>query len=591
LPSHASRRLRAVTVLAAASVLGLVTTTAIAATSPPLPHSPSAGGTQYAVGVPVCATPKPGDAQCFAIRRVLVSKGTFGARAFHPLAATAAGPNAVTAGLGGGYTPADLASAYGVNPAGGSGQTVALVDAFNDPNITSNLNTFDAHYRLPAETASSFKVVGQTGLTTALPVNDTTGWSVEETLDVDTVRGLCHKCKIVLVEANSQTQTDLALSVNEAVKLGATEVSNSYGYPEQNNPTEPPDPHEVADYTHPGVVMTVSTGDDGWYDFDLIAGVNSPDEPATLPGVVGVGGTSLTLNPNGTRAAETVWNDNGPADVYEQALKVTLGATGGGCSTIYSAPAWQRIVAGHARLGCGTKKSPADISADADYLTGFDTYDTYVDEAGDGTGWATIGGTSLASPIIAALWALAGGAHGVANPAVSLYGHSGAHSPFYDVTVGGNSWCEAQAVCQLGGSALNSSGAAGLLDCATNTAGHSLSDSAQCDAEPGFDGPTGLGAPKGLTEFRPATPSARITAPAHLTAGKAARFSGAKSTDPYPGGRITKYTWSWGDGSKSSTGAKASHRFKKAGKHTVRLTVTDSYGQKGTTANRVTVKK
>ncbi|HEX3823622.1 MAG TPA: PKD domain-containing protein [Mycobacteriales bacterium] len=591
--SQSSRRLRALAVVAAGSLVALSATTAVAAAGNPATtgSGTSTSTTEYAIGVPECTAPAPGDAQCFAMRRVVVSKGTFGARAFHPLASSAAASsNGVTRGPGGGYTPADLASAYGINPAsGGTGQTVALVDAFNDPNITLNLNSFDSHYGLPAETASSFRVVGQTG-TSTLPANDTTGWSTEESLDVDTVRGLCHHCKIILVEANSQSQTDLGLSVNEAVKLGATEISNSYGYPEQNDPSQPTDPNEIADYTHPGVVMTVSTGDDGWYDYDFIDAINSPDQPSTLPGVIGVGGTTLNLTPAGRRASETVWNDNGPYDVNEQGFGAALGATGGGCSTLYTAPAWQHHVAGYGSLGCATMRSPADISADADYLTGYDIYDTFADHAGDGGGWETIGGTSLASPIIAAMWALAGGAHGMAHPAATLYGHSGAHSPFYDVTVGGNSWCEAQAVCQLGGSTLNSNGAAGLVDCATNAAGVSLSDTGQCDAEPGYDGPTGLGAPNGLSEFRPATPTARISAPAHVLTRKTAKFSGAKSSDPYPGGEITKYTWSWGDGSKPSTGAKASHRFTKAGKHTVRLTVSDSYGQTGTTTTKVTVK-
>jgi PKD domain len=223
-----------------------------------------------------------------------------------------------------------------------------------------------------------------------------------------------------------------------------------------------------------------------------------------------------------------------------------------------------------------------------------DTYDSY---AGGGHvfDWATAGGTSIGSPIIAAMFALAGGAHGMTNPAATLYGHSGKGSPFYDVTVGGNSYCDAAAVCQSAGNTqglgtnLNAATAA-LLDCATDVAGKSLNDTAQCDAEPGYDGPSGLGTPNGLSEFRPASPTAVITAPAKLVVGKPDSFSAKHSTDPYPGGHITTYRWTWGSGS-ASTSKHPSHRFTKAGTYVVRLVVTDSLGRSGTATAHVTVKR
>ena len=128
--------------------------------------------------------------------------------------------------------PATLASAYGYAGApGGSGQTVAIVDAFDDPKIEQDLATFDAHYGLPACTHANgcFTKVGQTGSTTELPAADTPGWSVEIALDVQSAHGACPSCKILLVEASSETFSDLAAAVDEAVTLGASEVSNSYG--------------------------------------------------------------------------------------------------------------------------------------------------------------------------------------------------------------------------------------------------------------------------------------------------------------------------------------------------------------------------
>ncbi len=115
------------------------------------------------------------------------------------------GAGAVTAGPSGGLTPEDLASAYGYSPtSSGTGQTVGIVDAFDDPEIESDLAQFDTHYELPACTTANgcFKKVGQTG-TSSLPAADKEGWSVEITLDVETVHAVCPNCRILLVEANN----------------------------------------------------------------------------------------------------------------------------------------------------------------------------------------------------------------------------------------------------------------------------------------------------------------------------------------------------------------------------------------------------
>src|SRR5436853_2461168 len=198
----------------------------------------------YAVGKPVCKAPKnpltAHKAWCTALRRVLVKAGTKNALPFTP-AAGATG--AATMGPNFGLTPSDIVSAYhlSTSPTAGSGQTVAVVDAFNDPNIESDLGTFDTNYGLPTCTIANgcLKVVSQTGSTSALPVDDTTGWSVEESLDVEAAHGACPACHILLVEADSENNSDLAVAENEAAALHANEISNSFRGPGVAAPTFP----------------------------------------------------------------------------------------------------------------------------------------------------------------------------------------------------------------------------------------------------------------------------------------------------------------------------------------------------------------
>src|SRR5262249_3762998 len=158
------------------------------------------------------------------------------------------------------------------------------------------------------------------------------GWAGEITLDVQAVRGLCHACKILLVEATSNSDSDLSTATNYAASQ-ASIVSNSYGGPEA-----PADPKASAHH-HPRLAILASTGDDGWYGWDHFnlgsPSDGAPDVPASYNTVVGVGGTSLAVNQDGSRASESVWNDNGPGDVYGSNLG-PLGASGGGCSSLYS---------------------------------------------------------------------------------------------------------------------------------------------------------------------------------------------------------------------------------------------------------------
>lgn len=564
---------------AAVALAATMTATATASTrtagSSAQPHSV----TLYAVGKRACpANPRPHTATCYAEIRQLVKKGTPGARAYKMAAgATQAG----TIGPAGGLTPGDLATAYGLPTTGGHGQTVAIVDAYNDPNINADLQTFDSHYGLAACSTSDgcLRVVNQTGGTTP-PANDTAGWSVEESLDVEAVHSVCQGCKIILVEANTDFDTDLGTAENRAVTLGATEVTNSFGGPEGGSTTT-----FQNDFNHPGVVITASSGDDGYYDYDLLDKVDQPQIPAAYNTVVSVGGTSLYLGQTATRQSETVWNDNGVRDYNQELAGVSLGAGGGGCSTLFSAQRWQSSLSTWGSTGCGSKRLDSDVSAVADYLTGFDVYDSYsCSGCRPAPGWFTIGGTSLSSPIIAAAYALAGGARGVPYPALTLYGHQG---KTYDVSTGGNGWCDGAGAANCPNP--NSQGF-GTVDCAYTAGGAVAVGDRACDALAGYDGPTGVGSPDGLAMFTRTGPSATISGPATVTHGTSQTWH-ATTTDPFPGGAVTSYHWNWGDGTSSTTSTgSAAHTYSTGGvTRTITLTLTDNYGMTGTATYTVHV--
>jgi subtilase family serine protease len=466
-----------------------------------------------------------------------------------------------------------------VNAGASTSQTVAIVDAFDDPTVQADLDTFDAQYGLPAETASSLKVVNQTG-GTSLPPADS-GWAGEITLDVQAVRGLCHACRILLVEADSDSNADLATAVDYAA-AHASIVSNSYGGPEI-----PADPN-LADYDHPGVAILASTGDDGWYGWDHV-NENSPSDsapatPASYNTVVGVGGTTLSLNPDSSRAAESVWNDNGPADGYGFSLGEALGASGGGCSSQYAPRGFQAAVAGYTTLGCGSShRNGVDVAVDADPFTGFDICQNYGNTNGASCGWSTAGGTSLSTPLVAALWALAGGPAAVRYPALSLYGHyKSDHTHLYDVTVGSNGLCDGTSPVYCTGGTNPNGSSVGFLDCAWSTTDTSndapLANRYQCYPRPGYDGVSGVGTPIGTSAFKPMRPTARIASPGRVTHGVAHTFSGAGSSSPFPGGAITKYVWNWGDGHTTTTSKPtAKHTYASKHRRTITLTVSDTY--------------
>ena len=598
------------------AVLGAV---ALVATQPVSAATRPVSGafvTGYAIARPVCnAVPRPGRFTCMAMERVDVAKGTPGAYRYVMPAALTQGPH-------GGYTPNDLAFFYGFNPhLARKNQTIAVVDWYTDPHARADLNHFDKHYGFPKETARSFRIVNQHG-GTRLPAHraDQIG-AIEISLDVQSARAVCRTCKVILIEADGPFDSDLATAQNTAVRLGATEISDSYGGPEHKVAAK-----IVAAYNHPGVVTTVSTGDHGWYGWDLAnPGGSSAQQaasfPSTLPTVVSVGGTLVGLDVNTHKRAEIVWNENGLEDQVglngsTNANPGPQGATGGGCSKRYSAKPWQRHYPGYGKAGCDGKRLAADVAAIADPQLGFDIYDTW-----RSSGWLTIGGTSLASPVTAAMFALAGGAKGAAYPAASIYVNAQVHKPsVYDVNnkrypgdVSGSGFCGGVPAPQCGtdlfASTLktprnqhthnpNSLGA-GLVDCSFShnrkSRANATGTSRECNTFPGFDGPTGLGAPNSPRLFTATNPQLALSAPNTIKANARARFV-ARARQLVPHTRITGFEWQWGDGSgQGSAGhtgsvSRAVHRYPHAGGFTITVRVTDSRFQVTIRHLRITVK-
>ncbi len=305
---------------------------------------------------------------------------------------------------GTGYDPCDLQSAYDLpSTSAGTGQTIGIVDAYDDPNAEADLGVYRSTYGLPACTTANgcFKKVSQTG-TTSYPAANS-GWAGEISLDVDMASAICPNCHIVLVEATTNSLSDLGTSVNQAVTQGATVVSGSFGGPEFAGEST----YDVAFYTHPGVPMFLSAGDDDY----------GAQYPATSPNVVAVGGTALVPSSSNRGWSETAWG-------FTPNLggNPTFIGTGSGCSAYESKPSWQ--VDG----GCGARME-ADVAAVADLNTGVRVYNTYAS-----TGWEDFGGTSVAAPVIAGIAALAGG---TVTPSF-IYAHS---NQLWNITEGTNGPC------------------------------------------------------------------------------------------------------------------------------------------------------
>ena len=336
----------------------------------------------------VCATPPPGVAACAAQALVLRSTGArvrprtirFTTPRVRPGAArptvaspaTAPAASPPTAG-----TPAYLQQAYDLtylSQSAGHGDTVAIVDAYDDPNAEADLGTFRRSFGLPACTTTNgcFGRVNENGGSAPMPAASA-GWAEEESLDVDAVSALCPNCHIRLVEANSASWTDLFTAEATAAALGAAQISNSF---DGSSAGALP----ASDFSFPGVAVVAATGDSGY------AGTTHDNYPAALAGVTAAGGTTLTAASGG----------QGPRGFGESAWSLSGGEGGGsGCDLQVTKPAYQTDI------GC-TGRSYADVSADANPYTGMAVYDS-----GAG-GWLQAGGTSLSTPLVAAYYALTG---------------------------------------------------------------------------------------------------------------------------------------------------------------------------------------
>jgi subtilase family serine protease len=346
---------------------------------------------------PVCAAVPVGHARCFSLVRGNAL----------PLQS---GPS--------GYGPADLQSAYRLPSAtAGAGQTVAIVDAFDDPTAESDLAQYRSFYGLPPCTSASgcFRKVDQNGGTLYPAPNP--DWDLEISLDLDMVSAVCPNCHILLVEATTNLDTDLYAAVDTAARLGASAISNSWGGDESSDETAN-DVH----FNHPGIAITASSGDDGF-------GVSYP---AASPYLTAVGGTSLTKSSSSRGWTESAWS-----------------GAGSGCSAYEAKPSWQTDA------GC-VRRTVADVSAVADPDTGVAVLFAGL--------WFTVGGTSASAPIIASTYALAGNTASV-NAGSFPYSHTGG---LFDVISGSNGTCSPAYLC-------------------TGVAG--------------YDGPTGLGTPNGVSAF------------------------------------------------------------------------------------------
>jgi hypothetical protein len=269
-----------------------------------------------------------------------------------------------------GYTPAQIKVAYSITGLSetGAGQTIAIVDAYNDPNITSDLGVFDSQFGLAAP--PSFKVVSQTGSSTLPATNG--GWAQEISLDVEWAHAIAPQANILLVEAKSDSTSNLLAAVNYARSAsGVSVVSMSWGGSEMSNEASD-DKYFTTPSGHNGVTFVAAAGDEG--------SAGDAEWPAASPNVIAVGGTSLTLN-GSTYSSETTWDD-----------------TSAGTSKYESTPSYQKS------LGV-TGRTTADVSFDADPDTGVATYDSFSYEGE--VGWAETGGTSAGTPQWSAMIALA----------------------------------------------------------------------------------------------------------------------------------------------------------------------------------------
>jgi Subtilase family/NHL repeat len=421
---------------------------------------------------PACPEATPGRAECLGIHVPTVAAAS----------AEAIGPALEGSGVEGGLSPSNLRSAYKIPETGGSGQIVAIVDAYNDPNAESDLKVYRKEYGLPECTKANgcLKKINQKGEEAnypSVPPPEEMGWVGEISLDLDMVSAACPDCHILLVEANNNYFENFDPAEDEAATLGATEISNSWGNKEFSG-----EKSYDTYYHHPGIPITFASGDDGY-------GV---EYPAASRYVIAVGGTALRKEEKSARGwTEEVWR-NTKYKVGEKGA-----GTESGCSSSEEAkPSWQHDTA------CAYR-TDNDVAAVASCETPLSVYDSY-----EAKGWENWCGTSAASPFVAGIEALST-THARSLGAEAFY-LAGAKGLLFDVTKGSDGTCTPPA-----------------------------EDEYFCTAEAGYDGPTGEGAPDGaLTVGNPSVTTELATA----VVNTGATLNGTVN----PEGLETKYHFEWG---------------------------------------------
>jgi hypothetical protein len=390
-----------------------------------VPESPEARSRLYPIGMDLAEPPTRG----------LPSEGVYGLR------------------------PKDLHRVYELPHNAPDGQTIGIIEAYDDPTIENDLRVYDEEFGLPSCTQANgcFRKLNEHGNAFPLPAIDAR-WAADTSLDVETAQAVCQNCDIVLVEAESNSYGDLETAMEAAVAAGAKEVSTSWG--DMGD-------YESPRFDQPGVVITAAAGDWGWDNWE-VSGYIGANYPGASPFVVSVGGT--TLRPfQGSWAGEETWSH-----------------TGGGCGQ-EPAQHWQTEYWNWGATGCANRRAVADIAADADPLSGVAIYDS-TPLSPWFPGWATFGGTGLSSTIIAAAFGLADGPGMVAHPARTIYQRGNSRN-LHDIVNGFN---YPETPCN---------GSLSLI----------------CETRSGWDGPTGLGTLRGveaLTAFGGAEPTVTGVSPA-----------------------------------------------------------------------------
>jgi subtilase family serine protease len=285
-----------------------------------------------------------------------------------------------------GLSPAEIRSIYGFNllTQTGSGQTIYIIDAYDDPTIASDLKAFDAQFGLPAPSFTKVEPEGR-------PATNA-NWALEISLDVEWAHAIAPNAAIDLVEAATNSNANLYGAINWAVNNGAHIVSMSWGTGEASSELS-----LDSNFEKSGVTFLASAGDSG----------GDVTYPSASPYVVSVGGTTLNLSSSGTLISETAWSSGG-----------------GGVSQYEAEPAYQTNFG----LNLGGRGTP-DVSYDANPSSGVAVYDST--PYGGESGWFQVGGTSAGAPQWAGLVALADQGRTTPLSSTNL-----TRSPIYNAAVG-----------------------------------------------------------------------------------------------------------------------------------------------------------